>query len=357
MGSQRGASWEQPKHKVSTPEFELGTRPVSNAEFREFRPSHRSPGDDSDDSPVTGVSWFDAQAYCGWLSERTGRRFVLPPEAWWEKAVRGGLEQRTYPWGDESPVSEGSSPTTTAAPPRANPLGIFAITYNLWEWSADWYAADYFAKSPSDDPRGPKDGEFRVLRGGGFRGDPASATCFSRGSARPETVSPYITFRVAVDPAEPPVVSQAKPEPPPAPAPAAARAEPRPAPPAAPAAAAAEVERPATKARSEPLEVGGFELEDTASQLVLKITTNDAAEFKTLQLTGPDRLVIDLPMAKLGIGGGAGELKVDKRGVRKVRYSQFQIDPPMVRVVVDMDSKLDFQIESWPTELRVILRP
>ena len=94
MGSDLGGSWEKPVHKVRTPAFEIGVRPVSNAEYRRFRSDHQSPGDNAAAAPVTGVSWQDAQAYCEWLSQALGAAFALPSEARWERAMRGGLEQK-----------------------------------------------------------------------------------------------------------------------------------------------------------------------------------------------------------------------------------------------------------------------
>ncbi|GAA3441356.1 formylglycine-generating enzyme family protein [Planomonospora venezuelensis] len=132
------------------------------------------------DHPVVHVSWNDATAYCSWA----GRR--LPTEAEWEYASRGGLEGARYPWGDELPRDEwrvniwqGDFPSRntledghlTTAPVRAfapNAYGLRQTVGNVWEWCADWYAPDYYARSPEEDPRGPRRGTARVLRGGSF---------------------------------------------------------------------------------------------------------------------------------------------------------------------------------------------
>jgi sulfatase modifying factor 1 len=191
MGSAEGAAWERPPHAVETPGFEISARPVSSLEFRAFRPGHRSPGDEGPDAPVTGVTWSDAEAYCRWLQDRLGTGVALPSEARWERAARGGLDQQTYPWGAEYTPAASSSSALTSKP---NGFGVYAVAYNLWEWTADWYAPDYFSESSKEDPAGPVSGDFRVLRGGGFRSDPASATCYSRGKGRRRRIADTLRY-------------------------------------------------------------------------------------------------------------------------------------------------------------------
>jgi hypothetical protein len=339
MGSNEGAAWERPPHPVETPGFAISVRPVSNVEFQAFRPEHRSPGDESPDAPVTGVTWSDAEAYCGWLQDRLGTPISLPSEARWERAARGGLEQQTYPWGDEYMPAGASSSV------KPNGFGVYAVAYNLWEWTSDWYAPDYFSKSSKEDPAGPSSGDFRVLRGGGFRSDPASATCYSRGSARPSTSSPYITFRVMKKTANPaPELTRA-------PAPPVAPSAPAPAPPTD-VASAAPPPPPASG-----LSVTAISFEQRGGELQIRLATTGKAAYREFALASPDRLVVDLQGVLQQISYGSGSVPVGQGGVQRIRYSQFQLDPPVTRIVIDLDGALRRQVEAGDNQVLIKLGP
>lgn len=136
---------------------------------------------DLSDHPAVHVSFNDALAYCRWA----GR--ALPSEAQWERASRGGIESQKYPWGDLAPdaggwranIWQGDFPLQntlddgylTTAPVRSytpNAFGLWQPVGNVWEWCTDWFSADYYSRSPTDDPRGPENGCSRVLRGGSY---------------------------------------------------------------------------------------------------------------------------------------------------------------------------------------------
>ncbi len=206
MGQADGRDEERPVHRVSVAPFRLGRCQVTNAEYDEFRratgraaPPFRMQSEFSDPAqPVVGVSWFDAVAYCDWL---TGYR--LPTEAEWEFAARGGFEQQLYPWGN-APVFERPSYATRWAhapepggtsPP--NGFGLYDMCENVHEWCADWYDPGYYAVSPVDNPPGPLSGNRRASRGGAWRHHIKIARCAARSSIPPEFCYADYGFRVA----------------------------------------------------------------------------------------------------------------------------------------------------------------
>jgi len=152
----RGACWRRPEGPDSSVDS---------------RPEH----------PVTHVSWHDAIEYCRWAGKR------LPTEAEWEYAARGGLEQKTYPWGDElTPggrhlcnIWQGEFPDvdtaedgySAPAPVNAFPpngYGFYTITGNAWEWCSDWFHPTYHVTATRTNPVGPPEGAVKVMKGGSY---------------------------------------------------------------------------------------------------------------------------------------------------------------------------------------------
>ena len=244
MGAADGDEDERPVHRVFVSEFLIGRFPVTNDQYAQFvraagyqpprvrelpriataeRDSefHRlavpyvwhdaDPPAGRGSHPVVLVRHADAIAYCEWLSASVGRLIRLPTEAEWEKAARGGVDGRRYPWGDEIMPSHGNyltdravksqrgtRPTGTYAP---NAYGLCDIAGNVWEWVMDWYDADYYGQGPLRDPRGPSHGTMRVVRGGSWVTDDVSMLrCAYRHKVPPDTYAYSIGFRVVCAP-------------------------------------------------------------------------------------------------------------------------------------------------------------
>ena len=182
---------EQPAHEVFIDSFWIDQVEVTNGMYQlcvnagVCRPPREQRSDNREeyygtpqfrDYPIVNVAWFDANAYCQW----TGRR--LPTEGEWERAARGD-DKRNYPWGDELPNEYNSNSLNTVGDTTrvgsyaegASPYGVLDMAGNVWEWVADFYRADYYAKSPLENPQGPSAEEvfdsMRVIRGGSFQED------------------------------------------------------------------------------------------------------------------------------------------------------------------------------------------
>jgi formylglycine-generating enzyme required for sulfatase activity/serine/threonine protein kinase/Leucine-rich repeat (LRR) protein len=200
---------EQPQHRVRvTRAFYLGQFEVTRGQFAEFVRAkrykseaernaqsvagwravfnwHNEAGQD-DTHPVVSVTWNDATAFCAWLSHQEGATYRLPTEAEWEYACRAGTEGLFYFGDDPEQItqfenvadatftanarqerhvdlpsvksSDGWLQTSPVGRFRPNPFGLYDMLGNAREWCGDWFAEDYYANSPVDDPPGPVGG-------------------------------------------------------------------------------------------------------------------------------------------------------------------------------------------------------
>jgi formylglycine-generating enzyme len=214
MGSNHGMPDELPIHEVSLNSFWIDKHEVTVAEFEKFvketgfvtesekigwsgvfiisegwtkceKASWKNPDcidkKPNPNEPVSQVSWNDANAYAKWAGKR------LPTEAEFEYAARGGLDQNEYAWGNDlrpngKPVAnwwQGTFPDkdlkedgfnsrspVMSFPP--NGYGLYDAAGNVWEWTADWYAEDYYKYGKLENPSGATKGDEKVIRGGSW---------------------------------------------------------------------------------------------------------------------------------------------------------------------------------------------
>ncbi len=186
MGSKRGHANERPPHTVTLGAFELSRTEVTVSQYDacvaagECDPANAKGACNARQAdrarhPINCVDWYQAAAFCRWASGR------LPTEAEWEFAATAAGTRR-FPWGDEAPdcaravmnqdgpgCGSGITDQVCSRYPGHSADGLCDLAGNVWEWTADWFADNAYARGDSDAPTGPEMGSQRVDRGGGFR--------------------------------------------------------------------------------------------------------------------------------------------------------------------------------------------
>ncbi|MFC1713776.1 formylglycine-generating enzyme family protein [Candidatus Poribacteria bacterium] len=212
MGSEDGWSGEKPAHTVYLDAFYMDRYEVTNALYRKFMSAtgHKAPPSLNDDTyntstrPVVGVGWQDALAYAKWAGKR------LPTEAEWEKAARGGLDGKKYPWGDKITYDNANyggtgdkdkwDYTAHVGSFAPNGYGLYDMAGNVWEWCMDFYDENYYAKSPARNPIGPASGFLRVIRGGAWNSPESSLRVVHRNNLPPSIQYFVVGFRCVAQP-------------------------------------------------------------------------------------------------------------------------------------------------------------
>ena len=207
MGTRDGENYGNEKeHRVTlTNDFYIGKTEVTQAQYKAVMgksPSYFK----GDDLPVELVSWHDAMAFCKKLNEMgkapDGWTFTLPTEAQWEYAARGGKKSKGYKYSGSGNLDavawyDDNSDTMThpVTSKKANELGFYDMSGNVWEWCLDWYENGYAA-----DPEffTGNSGSFRVCRGGGWRDNARGCRSAIRGVHDPGGTSRDLGFRIAL---------------------------------------------------------------------------------------------------------------------------------------------------------------
>ena len=225
--------YEKTQHSLPLPDYWIGKTEVTNAQFRPFvdgdgytnraywteagwawrqenkitQPAYWNDTQwNGPDYPVVGVSWFEAVAYCRWLSKQTGIEFRLPSEAEWEKAARGS-DGLIYPWGntwDASLVNSSESGLNKTMPvgsyPKgASPYGALDMAGNVWEWCATQWGKPYPYQLEDEWQAAylEADATSRVLRGGASWNNSTYVRGADRNSYDPRGRFIYLGLRVA----------------------------------------------------------------------------------------------------------------------------------------------------------------
>ncbi|MCF6365390.1 MAG: formylglycine-generating enzyme family protein [Bacteroidales bacterium] len=251
MGSNSGVPEEKPAHKVTVSSFYICDHEVTVGEYKKFTGAagHTMPEPPDKEwldshtptkmlyastgktwwgwgtsLPMHHVTWFDAIKYCNWLSAQNGLEkcytqngdggwdfnrakngYRLPTEAEWEFAARGGNKSQKFKysgsndinavcWYDETSKLAGPKNVKTK---KANELGIYDMSGNVWEWCSDYYKSSFYASSPATDPFCSTSTPYRVLRGGSWHYRAELAKVTSRDGPKAAKTNYNYGFRVA----------------------------------------------------------------------------------------------------------------------------------------------------------------
>lgn len=226
---------EKPQHSLILPDYWIGKTPITNAQFRPFvegdgyrnqrywtragwqwreaeqiiKPEYWEDSKwNSENHPVVGVSWFEAVAYCRWLTAQTGYEFRLPGEAEWEKVARGP-DARIWPWGNtwenghcnSEEAGIGKTTPVDQCPDGASPYGVLDMAGNVWEWVATQWRKSY-PYQLEDEWREAylEQDATRTVRGGAFYSEQKDVRGAYRGSLYPRYRNLNQGLRVASHP-------------------------------------------------------------------------------------------------------------------------------------------------------------
>ena len=195
---------EKPVHELTLDDYYIGETEVTQELWKAIMGNNPSDWE-GDNLPVEEVSWGDAQKFIKKLNGVTGRTFRLPTEAEWEYAARGGKNSKEYKYSgsnsiDEVAWYEGNSGDKThpVKEKKANELGLYDMSGNVWEWCNDWYGE--YSSDAQTNPQGPDEGSDRVLRGGSRYGNARCCRVFFRFYYAPMIHNPSVGFRLVMCP-------------------------------------------------------------------------------------------------------------------------------------------------------------
>ena len=202
---------ESPVHTVQLESFYIAECEVTQAQWQKIMGTtifqQRDKANSSsvygvgDNNPMYYVSWEEAQMFCRELSAMTGKTYLLPTEAQWEYAARGGKKSRGYKYSGSYAIdavawysSNSGSATHWVKQKRANELGLYDMSGNVWEWCSDWYGN--YSSATQSNPTGAVSGSYRVLRGGSWDYEASDCRVSNRDYDAPSDRDNVTGFRV-----------------------------------------------------------------------------------------------------------------------------------------------------------------
>jgi formylglycine-generating enzyme required for sulfatase activity len=216
MGSNDGPIDTKPAHQVKVDGFLMDQNEITQEVYQKVmgaNPSRRK----NPKNPVEQVTWSAAVKFCNarsiqeglvpcydmntWKCDFAASGYRLPTEAEWEYACRAGGPGRYFfgEGADELKSFAWFEANSEAKPHpvgqrRPNGWGLYDMAGNVWEWCNDYYGVKYYKESPAENPRGPAEGEKRVLRGGAWSSSPANCTSWVRNCDEAGTTDVCLTM-------------------------------------------------------------------------------------------------------------------------------------------------------------------
>ena len=196
-------STDLPTHAVALNAYYIGNTEVTEALWLAVMPGWKTGAWSSPNQPITDVSWYDCQVFVHRLDSITGLPFRLPTEAEWEYAARGGNRSLRFRFAGSDILDSVSWSYQNAgfrkhrvATRWANELALYDMTGNVGEWCSDWFGAYHLGTEPN--PRGPQEGEWKVVRGGSFDNCVANLYLSRRAYLDPNEATNYCGLRLAL---------------------------------------------------------------------------------------------------------------------------------------------------------------
>ena len=204
QGVSHNYEYSRPEHRVTVSGYYIGRYEVTQALWTAVMGENPSKFGGNDSLPVEQVSWADAQRFVAMLSQMTGRKFRLPTEAEWEFAARSRGSELPFAGCNRGKLEEygwfcvnSKGHTHPVGGMQPNGLGLYDMSGNVAEWYSDWM--EKYTSDEQENPRGPRRGDSRVLRGGHYNSVSAACTVYDRGWYVPSGKSEYYGLRLIME--------------------------------------------------------------------------------------------------------------------------------------------------------------